>query len=487
MALTLVDTVGTVFAATSSAITMPAHAANDLLIVEITTDGASVTATASGSGWFKWYETTAGAGTTSVSVICFAKIATSSSETLTVTLSANESATVHSRSWRGHGIADVTTDITPLRVGTSGTSTGFSYSAVTGLNSAKTYAMLTFAGSARGDTGYRPTSAPSGFTGYLNTAQATGTAGSGALSSYKFVGPGVTTTGTASHSSVSANQWISTTLAIPEASGPVVHTMGGTVGAVSYATGNVNSIQNIAGSVSATSSLSGAFNLLALLAGTVAAVSSASGDPIIFLNNALAGTVTAVSSVSGSPILVARMGGTVPATSSVTGAPKGIFGLSGTVVAVSTATGAPTGVAVVHVMGGQVAAVSYVSGAPNAKFALSGRVDALSYAALTLPVSATAQNIVTEFYRSRAGLEKAVSLIISVTDQKFKFFADNSVIEGDEYSHTLQEQALAFFQQNSGLGSGTPAQHVTAYFNNLNMPSEWKQALSEDAISIVSV
>lgn len=197
-------------------VTIPTHAVGDLLIVLIAIDDA-VTIDTAPSGWTQLFLASQGSGTTAVGFLGYARIATATNHTFQVIIDGtSEPATWHTWSISGHGVTNITTQLIPNIQFNTGTGTSHGFTAVTGLDAGLKHLVLLFDGSARGDSNYEPTAAPSGYSGFRNTNNGTGTGGVRATSSSRILAAGVTTTGSASANAATSARWLSCTIAIPE-------------------------------------------------------------------------------------------------------------------------------------------------------------------------------------------------------------------------------------------------------------------------------
>lgn len=205
--------------------TLPTHAVGDLLVVLIGINDVATVDTPP-SGWTELFLASQGSGTTGVTLLGYARLATATNHTFQVIIDGtSEPATWHNWSVSGHGITNITTQLIPKIQFNTGTGTSHGFTAVTGLDSALEHLVLLFDASARGDSNYEPTAAPSGYSGFRNTNNGTGTGGVRATSSSRILAAGVTTTGSASANAATSARWLSCTIAIPEAAAAPTDTL----------------------------------------------------------------------------------------------------------------------------------------------------------------------------------------------------------------------------------------------------------------------
>lgn len=354
MAIPTIAAVGAFNDASTGSLTvsLPAHQADDILLVFHETNVSTGSSTPSGWAHITGSPRSQGANVVAVSILW--KRATSSSETNPVFSASSNHQMAFAVAARGCVTAGDPWDFAPVDYGVAATSLSVPGGTTTVTN---TRTFVVIANSADILTDQISAVSNGSLTGFAVIDQEFTDMGNGG-------GVGVwsgtrTTTGSTGTTSATV--------------------VSGSSAALVFAlVGATATTQALTGTIAVVSDASGAPTLLADMTGTIAAVSGLVGD--IGTTSGpqqypLTGTIAATSTTTGSPAAQLALTGTVAATSSASGTITSRLGLSGVVAATSSATGT---IAARLGLTGTVAAVSGTVGNLVAALGLTGVIQAIS-------------------------------------------------------------------------------------------------------------
>lgn len=348
---------------------MPTHVAGDLLLCEIGVDGnPTITMPA---GWDAIDQQIGASNSFRREV--WAKVATSSSEALTITTNVTEAVAAIVTSFRGHGVSNPLTDIIRSGAAIAGAAGPQDLPTVSGLTAGVEYILVLGANSISAGNfaipNLRTGSADTVFSTLIPTTPVgdqtavTGGSGSNGTTSWQNRGRILGVTSRMPGTLELSNGQLTTTIAIPLLTS-VTH----------QAAGVVPIVTTIAGAVTKSPKPVG---------GAVPVVTTVSGT--VTKRLAGAGTVPVVTTVAGTVTSRRPAAGVVPVVATVSGAATKRTSVSGSVLILSTVAGALTNR---RQAAGSVSIVSGVSGTVTKPQAAAGVVSIISTAGEILATTA---------------------------------------------------------------------------------------------------